>query len=204
MRLLRSFKPSPGLVVASLALLLALGGTGYAAQRLVLPRNSVTTVQVKDHSLLARDFKSGQLPRGAAGPAGATGPAGPAGATGPAGPAGATGATGPAGPAGASKWALVRPDGGIAAQSGGITLTAHPFAGAYVLDFGTATTSKLLVASNGWANDLTLRGAVTAGPCGGAPQGAECTTGNDANHVFVETTGVGGGLADHSFYVALF
>ena len=26
-------------------------------------------------------------------------------------------------------WELVRPDGGIAAQSGGITLTAHPFAG---------------------------------------------------------------------------
>ena len=99
---------------------------------------------------------------------------------------------------------LVRPDGGIAAQSGGITLTAHPFAGAYVLDFGTPTTSKLLLASNGWAADLTLRGAVIAGPCGGAPLGAECTTGNDANHVFVETTGVGGALADHSFYVALF
>src|SRR5438105_10070350 len=103
MKLLRRFTPSPGVVIGCVALLLALGGTGYAAQRLVLPRNSVTTVQVKDHSLLARDFKSGQLPRGAAGPAGATGPAGPAGATGPAGPAGATGATGPAGPAGASK-----------------------------------------------------------------------------------------------------
>jgi hypothetical protein len=183
MRLLRRFKPSPGLAIACIALVLALGGTGYAAQRLVLPPNSVTTVQVKDHSLLAKDFRSGQLPRGATG---APGPAGPA------------------GPAGASKWVLVRPDGGIAAQSGGITLTAHPFAGAYVLDFGTPTTSKLLLASNGWAADLTLRGAVIVGPCGGAPLGAECTTGNDANHVFVETTGVGGGLADHSFYVALF
>ncbi len=46
----RRFRPSPALVVASLALLIALGGTGYAATR--LPRNSVTTVQVKDFSLL--------------------------------------------------------------------------------------------------------------------------------------------------------
>jgi len=61
------------MVVACLALLLALGGTGYAAIK--LPRNSVTTVQVKDFSLLARDFKRGQLP---AGPVGPTGPAGPA------------------------------------------------------------------------------------------------------------------------------
>ena len=57
------------MVIAGLALLLALGGTGYAASQ-ALPRNSVTSVQVKDHSLLARDFKAGQIPRGPAGPAG--------------------------------------------------------------------------------------------------------------------------------------
>src|SRR5438105_5304473 len=112
MHLLRRLRPSPAMAVACLALLIALGGTSYAAVQ-ALPRNSVTTVQVKDHSLLARDFKAGQLPRGAPGPAGA---AGPAGHQGPAGPAGS----------GASvKWALVRGDGGIAAQSGGISLVAH-------------------------------------------------------------------------------
>src|SRR2546429_7289631 len=87
MRRFSRFRPSPAMVVACLALLLALGGTGYAATQL-LPRNSVTTVQVKDFSLLGRDFKRGQIP---AGPAGAAGPAGPAGATGPAGPAGPSG-----------------------------------------------------------------------------------------------------------------
>ena len=68
MHVLKRFRPSPAMVVACLALLLALGGTGYAAIK--LPRNSVTTVQVKDFSLLSRDFKPGQIPRGAAGPAG--------------------------------------------------------------------------------------------------------------------------------------
>src|SRR2546426_660297 len=72
MNLLKRFRPSPAMVIACLALLLALGGTGYAAIK--LPRNSVTTVQVKDFSLLARDFKRGQIP---AGPVGPTGPARP-------------------------------------------------------------------------------------------------------------------------------
>jgi hypothetical protein len=91
-------RPSPSMVVASLALLFALTGTGIAAVA-ALPRNSVGTRQlrsnavvsskVRNHSLLARDFKSGQLPRGPAGPAGPAGSTGPAGPTGPAGTTGA-------------------------------------------------------------------------------------------------------------------
>lgn len=90
-------RPSPGLVVGLIALFVALGGTGYAA--VVLPahsvgtkqlkRDAVTSSKVKNFSLLRRDFKRGQLPRGPqgrAGPRGATGPPGPEGATGPAGP----------------------------------------------------------------------------------------------------------------------
>ena len=86
-------RPSPALVVASLALVVALGGTGYAAIR--LPAGSVGTAQLKNgavistkvkaHSLVAANFKPGQIPAGPAGPAGAQGLAGPAG------PAGAKG-----------------------------------------------------------------------------------------------------------------
>lgn len=70
------------MVVACLALTVALSGASYAA--VVLPRNSVGTQQlkraavrssdigrgavtspkIKDFSLLRRDFKSGQIPRG--------------------------------------------------------------------------------------------------------------------------------------------
>jgi hypothetical protein len=91
------------MVIACLALTVALGGTSYAA--VTLPRNSVGTTQlkrnavistkVKNRSLLAVDFRAGQLPRGARGPQGAAGPPGATGAT------GATGAKGDKGDAGA-------------------------------------------------------------------------------------------------------
>jgi collagen triple helix repeat protein len=81
-------------LVAYLALLFALTGTAYAAGSTLLPANSVGTRQVVDHSLLKRDFKAGQLPRGKRGPAGHVGARGSAGPTGPAGPEGPKGAPG--------------------------------------------------------------------------------------------------------------
>ena len=57
-------------VASALALTVALTtGTAYAASQ--LPKNSVTSKQVKNGSLKAADFKAGQLPAGPAGPAGA-------------------------------------------------------------------------------------------------------------------------------------
>jgi hypothetical protein len=72
-------------VVAYLALFVALSGTSYAAVTLAkdsvtakqIKAGSVRTDEVKDKSLQARDFKSGELPAGPQGPQGATGPAGP-------------------------------------------------------------------------------------------------------------------------------
>jgi hypothetical protein len=81
--------------VAYVALFFALSGTAAVAAT-TIPRNSVGSLQVKDHSLLAKDFKKGQIPRGARGPAGPAGAAGPAGPTGPAGPAGPAGSGGSA------------------------------------------------------------------------------------------------------------
>src|SRR2546423_10739963 len=92
----RNFRPSPALVVASLALLISLGGAGYAASR--LPPNSVGSAQVIDHSLLSKDFGRGQLPRG---PRGSQGPAGQPGSQGPAGQPGSQGAAGQPRPQGA-------------------------------------------------------------------------------------------------------
>jgi hypothetical protein len=105
MRNLKLQRPSPALIVSVLALSVALGGTGYAA--IVLPansvgakqikRNAVTAAKVKNSSLLASDFRPGQLaagPAGPVGPPGATGPRGPEGARGP------EGSTGPQGPKG--------------------------------------------------------------------------------------------------------
>jgi hypothetical protein len=107
--------------IALVALALAIGG-GSAYAAITIPPHSVGTAQlkpgavvssrVKDGSLLARDFASGQLPSGPAGSPGAVGPKGPtgpkgdkgdpgpAGERGPQGPPGVTGSTGPAGPTG--------------------------------------------------------------------------------------------------------
>lgn len=95
-RVLRRLRPSPALVVASIALTVSLGGVGYAATR--LPRNSVGALQlrnnavssakVKNHSLKSADFARGVVRQGARG---AAGPQGPAGGTGPAGPQGPPG-----------------------------------------------------------------------------------------------------------------
>ena len=125
---LLSKRPSPAMVVACLALLIALGGTSVAAVT-AIPRNSVGTPQlkkntvvsakVKNGSLRAADFarnsvgtpqlkknavvsakvKNGSL-RAADFAAGQL-PAGPAGPTGPAGAGGPQGPQGAAGPPGA-------------------------------------------------------------------------------------------------------
>ena len=121
-------RPSPALVVASLALLIALGGTSYATVKLTLPRGSVGTAQLRDGSVTSAkvknfslrrvDFARGQLPAGPQGPAGPAGPAGAAGPTGPSGAGGATGATGPTGP---SAGANAKVFGSAIAVSGGAT-----------------------------------------------------------------------------------
>src|SRR4051794_27213357 len=76
--------------VALLALFIALGGVTYAAANLPnnsvgskqLKRNAVRSKHVKNHSLLKKDFKAGQLPRGRRGLLGTPGTPGTPGAPG--------------------------------------------------------------------------------------------------------------------------
>jgi hypothetical protein len=98
-------RPSPALVVAVIALIVAMSGTSYAVTQLPrnsvgakqLKRNAVTAVKikknavtaakirnnavtgakVKDGSLSSRDFAAGTLLQGPKGDTGATGPSGP-------------------------------------------------------------------------------------------------------------------------------
>ena len=150
MRRITSHRPSPAMVVAFIALLLALGGGAYAQLR--IPRNSVGTAQLKqgavtsakvrNASLLRRDFRAGQLPAG---------PRGPAGSAGPAGERGATGERGPAGPAGATNVTLVLgqeqsgssiatcPTGQRATGGGGFVAQAPA---AYLYDSSPPTTAQ--------------------------------------------------------------
>ena len=71
---MRKLRPTPAGVIACLALAIALGGSAVAATTMLVPRNSVGTAQVINGSLLKKDFKRGQLPRGPQGPQGPAGP----------------------------------------------------------------------------------------------------------------------------------
>lgn len=85
LRNLLRLRPSPGTVIACVALVVACTGTATAATLITgaqIKNNSVTTKDVKNKSLRAGDFKPGALPRGPAGTAGATGPQGPQGTQG--------------------------------------------------------------------------------------------------------------------------
>ncbi len=60
MQIVRRLPPSPALVVATIALLVSLAGTGVAAVALA-PKNSVGSQQVIDGSLQSGDFAPGQV-----------------------------------------------------------------------------------------------------------------------------------------------
>jgi hypothetical protein len=202
------------LVVAVIALLVALGGSGYAAVALTLPANSVGTAQlksnavvsskVKDHSLLKADFASGQIP---AGPRGAPGAPGPPGA------AGAKGATGPAGPSGtsATKWALVGRDGQLVAGSSTSIVITQTGPGEYYVNFGAPLTGHGVSATPAFrSGDVNFRGTLIVGICGntGASSPADtiaCPFNNNTNTLFVSATDTDNqSQANHPFYVVVF
>lgn len=91
--------PTPAMVVACIAVVLAMTGSAFAARALI------TGADIKDGSITRADLsgrtvKSLKGKRGPAGRDGFTGARGPQGDTGPAGPAGPAGPGGPAGPQG--------------------------------------------------------------------------------------------------------
>jgi hypothetical protein len=157
-------RPSPAMVIACLALLVALSGTGMAAAT-QLGRNTVGTPQLRDgavtnaklrnnavnsakvaaRSLLRSDFAPGQLP------------AGPVGPQGPAGPAGATGAAGPAGPAGVIGAITVRTASGPV-DGGGAENGAYNSARVTAMCQGN---ERAISAGTSWSDDATGRELMT-------------------------------------------
>ena len=157
MHMLIKRRPSPSMVVACLALLVALTGTSFAAVQALAPNsvgatqlktgavtnpklknNAVNGAKVANGSLTASDFKANSLPKG---PTGATGPAGPAGAAGAAGPAGTIG------PISVRQAGVVVP-GGVAQNSAYSTGT---------VTVNCNANEKAISAGTGWSDDAADR-----------------------------------------------
>jgi hypothetical protein len=205
---LRAVRPTPSMVIASIALLVALAGTGYAA--ITLPRNSVGTAQlkndavittkVKNHSLLRVDFAPNQIPAG---------PRGPAGAPGPPGAQGPKGATGPAGTA-ATKWALIGRDGNLVAGSSTSYTVIQTGPGQYYVNFGAPVTGHAIEVTGAFRNaDLAFRGTAVVAICGNTastspPDTITCPFNNNTSTVFVSMTDTdNASQVNHAFYIAV-
>lgn len=124
-------------VTSTIALMLAIsGGTAFAATRLItgkqIAKGTITAANIKSGSLLSKDFKRGQIPRGATGATGATGGTG------------ATGATGAAGSAVAEGNLMVNSTGNAAFGSGsvvGFTTAFSPQSGVYCIALPAGVTN---------------------------------------------------------------
>jgi hypothetical protein len=172
-------RPSPSAIIATAALVVALGGTSYAV--VSLPRNSVGTTQLKANAVTSPKIKDGSVAvadlapavramfgtAGSSGAQGAIGPEGPAGAAGPQGPTGPTGLTGATGATGGS---------GVASQGGvsGETSTDPPVSNTVSVEtyaFTLTSPGRLLMLGRG-----RFRGT--------------CASGNPAMAIYVDGVGV--------------
>src|SRR4051812_34652759 len=144
-------RPSPSLVISVIALVVAMGGTGYAAFR--LPRNSVGSAQVKKNAITSVKVKNGSLKRldFAAGglPVGGQGPKGDAGPRGQDGPPGAPGAAGTA-----KGWGVV--NGTSVMRGKNIGAVTNPTLGSYCVTVSGAVSGKdIALVGNDWSTDST-------------------------------------------------
>lgn len=93
-------RPSPGLAVGVIAVVLASSGSAVAAKQITssqIKNNSITGADIKSRTIQASDLAASARTNTASSSSPIPGPVGPAGPAGPGGPAGPPGATGPTG-----------------------------------------------------------------------------------------------------------
>ncbi|HEU4702119.1 MAG TPA: hypothetical protein VFS37_06510 [Conexibacter sp.] len=196
---IRVRRPSPGLVIAVVALVLALGGGAYAAATITgadIRNGSITGKDVKNGSLTGKDVKKNSL----------TGKQVKESSLGQV-PSAADADTLAGQPPSAfeSDWVLVQGTAGgatVLAQSGGISV-ARLGLGVYSVDLGESAVRRPLSATINLGGGA---GFVSAAPCGGTannPGGVNCGGVNDNNHVLVATQATNGAAADRTFYLAV-
>lgn len=167
MRNLRRFRPSPALVVASIALFVAIGGIGWAAATIgtsdikqgavtkpKLHKKAVSTKKIAADAVTGNKIQDGAVARERLSDDQQT------------------------------LWAAVQSNGTIVDQSGGISVVARGN-GSYEIDFGEDVSGRALTATG--TNARVIANATLC--TGGTGVGSDCapTAPNDNRHVFVNT-----------------
>ena len=148
-------------VTSTIALMIAVsGGTAFAASHLItgkqIAKGTITSANIKSHSLLASNFKKGQIPAGATGPQGA---------------AGAPGAAGAAGSAIAYGDLEVNGNGNPqfnATLTKGFTSASSPSAGVYCIPYPPGVSTNIPLAISDSGNETAQWNQVANGQCGGS------------------------------------
>jgi len=186
--------PSQALVVASIALVVALGGVSYAA--VAIPKNSVRSAQVVNGSLQQADLSKKTIgalhgARGEQGPQGIQGAPGAAGAQGQQGIQGIPGPQGDKGDPATGTFAFgLMPGGFVPAKSSGAVSVNHPGTGFYRVTFNKDITHCVTFATTPQNADSFAYAVQTAQ--------------DSANSVSVETFVLSNGnltAADRLYYV---
>ena len=209
MRFLRLRRPSPALVIAVLALVVALGGSAYAVSQIngsTIKRRSIPGDRIRNNALTGTQINEARLGRvnearnainsKFALRSSAADSAANALNAGSARSADTLLGIAPSAFQGRIRWALIDAAGNVADQSGGIASPAAHSGNTYVIGFGADLSRKALLVTPNGAN-----AAVSAAPCGGSLPGAvSCSPAgaNDATHAQV-TVGTSGG----PFYIAV-
>jgi hypothetical protein len=210
MRFPRFRRPSPALVIAVLALVVALGGSAYAVRQIdgsAIKRRSIPGDRIRNKALTGTQINEARLGRvneaknatnsKFALRASAADSAGNALNAGNARSADALGGNPPGAFQPRIRWALVDGVGNVLDQSGGVASPAARSGNTYVIAVGVDITRKALIAtSNGTAQP------VSAAPCGvSLPGGVPCSPAgsNDGTHVQVAVGAGPGG----PFYIAV-
>jgi hypothetical protein len=205
-RFLRNHRPSPALVVASIALLAALGGTGIAAVANV-PDNSVGTAKIKNNAVTAPKIAgnavnsakiannavtSSEIKNATIQPADLSAAAKTAGPQGPPGP---TGPSGPAGASAAAAWASVDQNGTLIRNKGAASAQRNSV-GNFQVIFNQDVTGCVYLANTGGPgqNLAPLVGEISASQLPNVAAGVR---------VFV-TNATATAFADLPFFVAVF
>ena len=171
--------PSPAMAVSLTALVVAAGGTGYAASS--LPANSVGTKQLKNKAVTTSKVANGAITGGKVKNGSLTLANLAASARAP--------------------WALVDASGNIVAQSGGLS-SFRNFTGEYYVKFPSSRLGHGMFGTAQW--QIGTQHQVTTIICGSPPQGAFCVgpnTGTNSRWVYVQVNSSPTTEIDGPFYI---